>query len=253
MGVWSQLVGEVFLDWLAPETGLRWLDVGCGSGAFTEKLLGRCAPASVHGIDPSEKQLAYARARPTTGAVVFRNGDAMALPFQDHAFDAAVMPLVIFFVPDPAKGIAEMARTVRPDGLVAAYAWDVPGGGMPYDALHVEMRGMGTAIPEPPSPDSSRLDALRDLWSGAGLTAIETREITVERTFSNFDDYWSTVLGGPSVGRQIAALPASDLAFLQGRMRARLAAADNGRITYAARANAIQGRVSIAAAHRTSR
>ena len=60
MGKWSQLAGETFLDWLAPKPGLRWLDVGCGNGAFTEMLVERCAPVSVEGIDPSEAQLAYA-------------------------------------------------------------------------------------------------------------------------------------------------------------------------------------------------
>ena len=63
MGEWSRLAGETFLDWLAPKPGLRWLDVGCGNGAFTEVLVGRCAPLSVRGIDPSEGQLAYARTR----------------------------------------------------------------------------------------------------------------------------------------------------------------------------------------------
>src|SRR2546426_6724244 len=81
MGVWSQLAGESFLDWLAPEPGMRWLDVGCGNGAFTEMLVERCAPASVQGIDPSEGQLAYARTRPALRAAQFHQGDAMALPF----------------------------------------------------------------------------------------------------------------------------------------------------------------------------
>jgi len=39
MGAWSQLVGQVFLDWLSPATGQRWIDVGCGNGAFTEQLI----------------------------------------------------------------------------------------------------------------------------------------------------------------------------------------------------------------------
>jgi SAM-dependent methyltransferase len=203
----------------------------------------------VHGVDPSAKQLAYARARSSTRGAAYEHGDAMALPFPDQGFDVAVMPLVIFFVSDPARGVAEMARVVRPGGLVAAYAWDVPGGGLPYDALQVEMRGMGTAIPEPPSPDASRMDALQALWRGAGLTDVETRAITVQRTFHDFDDYWSTVLGGPSVGLQIAALPADDLEFLQARMRARLVANDQGNITYSARANAVRGRVPITAEH----
>ena len=80
------------------------------------------------------------------------------------------------------------------------------GGGFPYDALQVEMRGLGVAVPPPPSPDASRIEAMRDLWTGAGLADVETREITVQRTFADFDDYWTTILGGPSVGPWLAAM-----------------------------------------------
>jgi SAM-dependent methyltransferase len=243
MGKWSQLAGEIFLDWLAPQAGLRWLDVGCGNGAFTEMLVERCAPVSVQGIDPSEEQLAYARARPASGVAQFRQGDAMALPFPDDTFEAAVMPLVIFFIPDPAKGVAEMARVVCPDGIVTAYAWDMVGGGFPYEALQDEMRGLGVEVPVPPSPDASRIDTMRDLWTDAGLVRVETREITVQRTFADFDDYWATILGGPSVGSQLAAMASDDLALLKERMRVRLPADVAGRITYSARANAAKGRV----------
>ncbi len=134
MGKWSQLVGETFLDWLAPKSGLRWLDVGCGNGAFTDLVAERCAPASVAGVDPSAAQLAFARTRPALRGAQFRQGDAMAQPFPDNTFDAAVMPLVIFFVPEPAKGVAEMARVVCPGGLVAAYAWNMFGG-FPYESV----------------------------------------------------------------------------------------------------------------------
>jgi SAM-dependent methyltransferase len=243
MGAWSQLAGETFLDWLAPSSGLRWLDVGCGNGAFTEMLVERCAPVSVMGIDPSEAQLAYARARPAARVAQFRQGDAMALPFAGDTFDAAVMPLVIFFVPDPAKGVAEMARVVCPGGTVAAYAWDMVGGGFPYEALQDEMRGLGIAVPVPPSPDASRIDVLQDLWTGAGLEAVHTREIAVQRTFVGFDDYWTTILGGPSVRSALGAVTSEDLAVLKARMRARLLADATGRITYSARANAVKGRV----------
>jgi SAM-dependent methyltransferase len=243
MGKWSQLAGEVFLDWLDPMPGLRWLDVGCGNGAFTGMLVRRCAPASVQGLDPSEGQLAYARTRHGSRAAQFSKGDAMAQPFPDRTFDAAVMPLAIFFVPDPAKGVADMARVVCPGGTVTAYAWDMFGGGFPYEALHAEMRGLGVAVPVPPSPDASRIEAMRDLWTGAGLGAVETREFTVTRTFADFDDYWTTILGGPSVGPKLAAMAAGDIALLRARMRARLPADSAGRINYDARANAVKGRV----------
>jgi ubiquinone/menaquinone biosynthesis C-methylase UbiE len=206
-------------------------------------LVERCAAAAVDGIDPSEEQLAYARSRPASRVARFRQGDAMALPFADDTFDAAVMPLVIFFVPDPAKGVAEMARVVHPGGIVAAYAWDMPGGGFPYQALHDEMRALGIAVPTAPSSDASRIDVLRDLWTSAGLMDVATRELVVQRTFADFDDYWTTVRGGPSVGKQLAAMTSEQLATLQSRMRERLPTDATGQITCTARANAVKGRV----------
>src|SRR4029079_8648100 len=80
MGVWSGKAGAVFLDWLKPRGGLKWIDVGCGNGAFTELIVARTQPASVEGIDPSEGQLAYARKRAGLGTASFQTGDAMALP-----------------------------------------------------------------------------------------------------------------------------------------------------------------------------
>jgi SAM-dependent methyltransferase len=242
MGRWSQLTGEMFLDWLAPRSGLRWLEVGCGNGVFTEMIAERCDPASVHGIDPSEAQLAFARTRPASRLARFRQGDAMALPFLDYTFDAAVMPLVIFFLPDPARGVAEMARVVRPGGIVTAYAWDMVGGGFPYESLQAEMRGLGVAVPVPPNPGASRIDAMQELWTRAGLEVVDTREINVQRTFADFDDYWATILGGPSVGPQLGAMASGDIELLKARMRARLPADSAGRITYGAKANAVKGR-----------
>ena len=80
-----------------------------------------------------------------------------------------------------------------------------------------------------------------ELWTGAGLQAVETREITVQRTFADFDDYWTTVLGGPSVGPGLAAMAAEDLTRLKTQMRAQLPADVSGSITCSARANAVKG------------
>jgi ubiquinone/menaquinone biosynthesis C-methylase UbiE len=244
MGRWSQLAGAIFLDWLALPPGLRWLDVGCGNGAFTELLVERCAPATVQGIDPSEAQLAFARARPAARVAQFRLGDAMALPFPDDVFDIAVMALVIFFVPEPAQGVAEMVRVVCPGGTVAAYAWDLLGGGLPWDAMQVEMRALGVTPLLPPSVGASQRDTMQDVWMGAGLEAVETREITVQRTFADFEDLWTTSQLAASLGPTIAAMAAADVEQLKARLRTRLPADATGRITYSARANAVKGRVA---------
>jgi hypothetical protein len=119
------------------------------------------------------------------------------------------------------------------------------GGGFPYQALHDEMRGLGVEVPTPPSPGASRIDAMQDFWSGAGLESVETREIAVRRTCNDFDDYWATILGGPSVAPRLAAMASESLAHLKARMRERLSADDAGHITSSARANAVKGRVPI--------
>ena len=241
MGVWSRLVGETFLEWLAAPAGRRWADVGCGNGAFTELLLERCAPAEVQGIDPSAEQLAYARTRLADAPVQFHQGDAMALPWPDDAFDAAVMALVIFFVPDPVRGVAEMARVVRPGGSVSAYAWDILGGGFPFAALQQEMQAAGIPTIYPPSVEAARLDALRALWAGAGLVGIETREIVVQRTFDSFERFWAIARTGPRIAPALAGMAAPTVDALKARVRQRLTADASGRITYSARANAIRG------------
>jgi SAM-dependent methyltransferase len=243
MGVWSRLAGEVFLDWLAPPSGLRWIDIGCGNGAFTELLVERCAPVEVQGIDPSEAQLAFARSRPAARVAEFRNGSAMELPFADGSFDAAVMALVIFFVPDPGKGVAEMARVVRPGGIVSAYAWDMAGGGYPNETMLSELRSIGRTPPLPPSSGASSLEALRALWRGAGLDAVETREIAVERVFVDFEDYWASGSMGSNVPSSIANLSPGEVEELKARLRARLPPDAAGRIICHARANAVKGYV----------
>jgi SAM-dependent methyltransferase len=220
MGNWSRLAGEMFLDWLAPPPGLRWIDVGCGNGAFTELLVELCTPAEVQGIDPSEAQLAFARARPAARVAEFRQGDAMALPFSEDRFDAAVMALVIFFVRHPAKGVAELVRVACPGGMVATYAWDMLGGGFPLEPIQAEMRAMGLKPVLPPSSGASRMEALRSLWTDAGLDAIETREITVHRTFSDFDDFWTTGLLAASIRPMIAAMASAGVELLKTRVRA---------------------------------
>jgi len=242
MGSWSRLVGDVFLDWLAPKPGQRWLDIGCGNGAFTEQIATRCAPASLVGIDPAEGQLAFARTRLAPERAQFQLGSMMALPFPDDSFDVAAMALVIFFAPEPNEAVHEMARVLAPGGVAAAYVWDMAGKGSPTDAVTSEIHAMGYSSSTPPSVAASRMDVLGELWAGAGLREIGTRQITIERTYRDFAEYWDTTKLQPNVGSALAAMPADDVATVKERVRARMAPNAAAPVTYAARANAIQGR-----------
>jgi ubiquinone/menaquinone biosynthesis C-methylase UbiE len=243
MGSWSRLAGDIFIDWLNPDPGLRWIDVGCGNGAFTEALIERCAPVEVHGVDPSEAQLAFARTRPAGRIAKFHQGEATALPFPDSRFDAAIMALVIFFVPDPAKGVAEMVRVVGSGGTVAAYAWDIVGGGSPTSPIWEAMQAMGVKPTLPPSVDAARTESLRALWANAGLGSVETREITVSRTFVDFDDFWMITRTTPGLNSIIASMSSDDVERLKAEMQERLPTSSDGRLAYSARANAVKGRL----------
>ena len=241
MGRWSKRVGAIFLDWLNPPKNLKWIEVGCGNGAFTEELIARCAPLEVTAIDPSEGQLAFARTRPGAKLAQFRQADAQTLPFPDRSFDAAAMALVITFIPDPAKAVAEMARVVRPGGIIATYMWDTLAGGVPLAPLKRALKSMGKDYARMSSTASKR-DVMQSLWQGTGLQSVEIREIRIPVTYSGFDDFCESniVPIGPA-GQVLKTLSTAETDQLKARLREQLPIAADGRITYEAFANAVRG------------
>lgn len=122
------------------------------------------------------------------------------------------------------------------------YMWDMLGGGFPLDPIYSEIQAMGIVATRPPRMDASRMEALLDLWIGAGLEDVQMREITVHRTFVSFDDFWTTSLKSPALRPAVAAMKSGDVETLISRVRTRLPPDADGGITYAARAHAIMGR-----------
>ena len=249
VGRWSRLVAREFLDWLGVAPRARWLDVGCGTGALTQAILDRAAPASVDAVDPSAAFVEHASAH-VGGAATFQVGDARALPFADRFVDAAVSGLVLNFVPGPEKAASEMARVVRPGGVVAAYVWD-------YSGRMELMRYFWDAAValDPAAPDEGprfplcHPDRLAALFAGAGLGAVETRAIEVPTQFRDFDDYWTPFLGGqgPAPGYAMS-LTEERRQALRERIRAALPTRADGSIPLVARAWAVRGRTAPEAA-----
>jgi SAM-dependent methyltransferase len=244
MGRWNRAAGEVFFDWLSLPKGLNWLDVGCGTGAFTELVIDRCAPSNICAIDPAQDQIAYARNGAAAKRATFSTGDAQSLPFADREFDVAAMALVISFVPDASKAVAEMKRVVKQHGTVAAYMWDSLGGGFVQRPLVEALGAMGIDVPPAPGAKNSRLEEMQGLLERAGLDQVTTRTIEVEVSYPNFNEYWSaqTGLANPIV-QAIRKMSEPDVAALQANLREHLPTDRGGRIAYPARANAVKGRV----------
>lgn len=244
MGRWSRLAGQGFLDWLDVPKGLRWLDAGCGNGAFTEELIARCAPAAVTAIDPSDEQLAYARRRPGAKTAEFQVGDAQKLPFADDCFDVGVMALVISFLPEADKAAAELTRVVRHGGWVATYMWDFQGGGSPVYPINRAIKSLGGDPALPPNPMISGREAMQELWEKAGLESVDAEVIRIPVAYSDFDDFWNsnTVPIGPQ-GKLIDTMSANERERLRAHLRDHLPVASDGRIIYESFANAVKGRV----------
>jgi hypothetical protein len=90
------------------------------------------------------------------------------------------------------------------------------------------------------------MEAMRDLWTKAGLVAVETREIAVQRTFATFEEFWKITLdGSPSTRPTLATMSPADVELLKTRVCARLPVDAAGRVTYSSRANAVKGRVPV--------
>jgi demethylmenaquinone methyltransferase/2-methoxy-6-polyprenyl-1,4-benzoquinol methylase len=114
---------------VAPERGMRILDVATGTGMVAFALAAR--GAEVVGLDQSEAMLGGARERlqgtPSLAArLSFVLGEAEALPFGDGEFDALSFTYLLRYVDDPAGTMRELARVVKPGGRIAMVEFGVP-------------------------------------------------------------------------------------------------------------------------------
>lgn len=245
MGRWSRLVARQFIPWLNRPPGACWLDIGCGAGAVTRTILESAEPAQVIGVDPSEGFLDRARRNAADARASFRIGDAENLPLADDTVDAAVSGLVLNFVPDKAKALAEMKRVTRPGGTVAFYVWDYPG---EMQMLRKFWEAAVCLDPAAEALDEGRRfkecnrDSLAALLAQSGLQDIDVRAIDVTAIFDSFEDYWSPFLGGQGPApTYCAALTEDRRAQLRERLRKTLPAAPDGTIQLRVRAFAGRG------------
>lgn len=245
VGRWSRLVAREFLAWLAAPPDGYWLDVGCGTGALTETILALASPRDVKGIDASPGFIEYARTQVGDPRARFEVGDAQALSFAAATFDVVVAGLALNFVPDPRRGLVEMARVTRSGGEVAVYVWDYAGG-MQFmrhfwDAATALDARAATLVEGLRFPNC-RPEPLAALFGAAGLHAVEVRAIDIPTVFRDFHDYWSPFLGGQGPAPTYAmSLTEDRRATLRERIRAGLPVAAGGTIPLTARAWAARG------------
>jgi SAM-dependent methyltransferase len=236
----------VFLSWLDIRAHLRWLDVGCGTGALCAAILDHSSPSSVTGVEPSEGFLQTAREN-LTDRVALLKGTATSIPLDDAAADVVVSALVLNFVPDQQAALSEMKRVASGGGTVAAYVWDYAGKMelMRYfwDAA-VELDAQAAGLDEGIRFPLCKPDRLEELFTSAGLDSVEVTPIEIPTVFANFEEYWDPFLGGQGPAPAYAmSLTADARERLRERIRARMPAHANGSIHMIARAWAVRGQV----------
>jgi SAM-dependent methyltransferase len=243
VGRYSPELAAALIAVAGVERGQRVLDVGCGPGSLAQALAALLGADSVAAVDPSQASVDTC-ARRVPGADV-RVARAEELPFGDGDFDAALAQLVVPWMSDPPRGVAEMRRVVRQRGVVAACTWDFASG------MTMLRTFWDAAVAVDPSRatragalDRTRLcdpDELRELWSRIGMLEIDAGELVVGADYADFDDFWWPFTAGVGgSGSYCASLDEAGREALREEVRRRLGS-PTGRFRLTARAWYVRG------------
>jgi len=245
MGRWSTLVAQKFLDWLAVPPARSWLDVGCGTGSLTKRILESHQPKEIISIDSSSDFVSHAQRSITNPSVHFKVGLAQSLELDSNSMDAVVSGLVLNFVPQPKVAVLEMLRVTKPGGQIGIFIWDYAAGMQMlryfWDAA-VQLDNNARELDEGIRFPLCQEGRLESLVREAGLKQVEAAPIEVKTVFQDFDDYWQPLLGnvGPASSYTMS-LNQEHRQKLEDKLRKSLPIDNDGSISLFARAWAVKG------------
>jgi SAM-dependent methyltransferase len=245
MGRWSRLLVPLYVAFAGVKDGHRVLDVGTGTGAVACTLEATLPKSTIVGVDPSAEFIAYATKRARSPRLRFEVGDAQALRQADGSFDHAMALLVMNFIPDHDRALAEMKRVTRAGGVVSACVWDYADGMESLRAFWDEAVALDPAAAPKHERNMklARRGELGALWRRAGLRSVREKPLVIDQAFSSFSDYWSPFLQGTGPGgAYVASLSDDRRAALEARLRRRLLGGGrDGHFTLKARAWCVRG------------
>ena len=247
MGRWSRLLAPRYIAFAGIKDGDRVLDVGTGTGSVAAAAEASMPKSEIVGIDPSAEFIAYAQKNAKSTRARFEVGDGQALKFKDASFDHTMSLLVMNFIPDHNKAIAEMRRVTRPQGIVSSCVWDYDAGMQMLRFFWDEAVALDPTI-EPKDERHmklSRQGQLGDLWRKAGLVNVREEPLVIDQPFSSFNDYWEPFTKGVGPGGAfVVSLSEDRRQQLEARMRKRLLGdRQDGPFTLKARVWCVRGEV----------
>jgi len=245
MGRWSKLVSEAFITWLEAPTGLRWADVGCGTGNLTKSVLQSCQPEKILSLDSSPAFIAYAKKSLVDLKVDYSVCYAQALGLKTKSIDALVSGLMINFIPEPLMAINEMIRVTKRGGIIGGFVWDYADG-MQFlryfwDAASV-VASNAVDYDEGSRFPICKKGQLEKMFRLAGMKQIEGTAIEIKTEFKDFNDYWQPFLGHVGAAPvYLNRLSEIDRHKLRDVLQNSLPINQNGSISLSARAWAVKG------------
>ena len=235
MGRFSRPLAGPFAEWAGVAPGMRVLDVGAGTGALTGELIERLGRTAVAAIEPSPSFAAALTQRHQVPVVL---GTAEQLPVAEASFDLILAQLVVHFMADPVRGLAELARATRPTGWVAACVWQTGGHG-PVDDFWAAARAVDAEVQDESARPGVAPGELRGLFAAAGMTGLEETSLTVSVRHASFAAWWAPFEEGAGPGgAYLAARPAEVRRAIRGQARVAL---PGGPFTTTASAWAVKG------------
>ncbi|NUS18659.1 MAG: class I SAM-dependent methyltransferase [Mesorhizobium sp.] len=224
MGRWSRKLAPLFIDFVGHGAGEKILDVGCGTGSLTFELAKSADIAEIQAIDFSAVFVEAARQRNTDPRITISQADATALPFADAVFDRSLALLVLHFVPEAGKAVAEMRRVTRPGGVVAAVVWDHYGGmtGMrmmidTVAALSESGRQMRSRYCFQPMMQPGEM---KRSFVEQGLADVSEAELMIRMDYENFNDCWAPIGAGEGpIGKYMTTLDAAEQERVEAAVR----------------------------------
>jgi SAM-dependent methyltransferase len=249
MGRWSRQLAPALVDYSEVKDGGAVLDVGSGTGALAFAVRDATTATRVLGIDLTPEYVRHATSENRDARVRFEVGDAEALRLPDAAFDRTISLLVLNFVTDRQRALAEMIRVTKPGGIVSSAVWDY-GHGM--EMLRVFWDEAIALDPALGPRDEKHMPLCKQgelaaLFRDAKLEAVSETLLVTRLRFTSFDDYWEPFRYGQGpAGAYVAELSHERRAALRERLRRRLLGGGPDRtIDMQARAWAAKGTVPL--------
>jgi ubiquinone/menaquinone biosynthesis C-methylase UbiE len=224
MGRWSKRLAPLLIDFAGLAENERIIDVGCGNGSLTFALARTADLREIVAIDYSPVFVEEAVQRNSDPRIKIRQADACDLPFEDGAFDRALALLVLHFVPEAGKAVAEMRRVVRQGGVVAAAVWDhlggMPGMRMMVDTVAALSEGGRQLRRRYCFQPMMQPGEMKRTFVEQGLLEVTETELMIRMDYESFDDYWAPIGAGEGpLGKYVATLDAAERARTDAAVR----------------------------------